>query len=82
MLLSGTLSSAHEREKLGSSEEVLRTLPKHPLIVASKHGELTFAVASSEPLTSNGGPLRSGQQLLTKLSCSLIFFTYARNSEA
>ena len=35
----------------------------------------TLAVASSEPLTSSGGPLRSGQQLLTKLSCSLIFFT-------
>lgn len=32
-------------------------------------------MASSEPLTSNGGPLRSGQQLFTKLSCSLIFFT-------
>ncbi len=38
-------------------------------------GALTLAVASSEPLTSSGGPLRSGQQLLTKLSCSLIFFT-------
>ena len=34
-----------------------------------------MAVASSEPLTSSGGPLRSGQQLFTKLSCSLIFFT-------
>ena len=36
---------------------------------------LTFAVASSEPLTSSGGPRFSGQQLFTKLSCSDIFFT-------
>lgn len=34
-----------------------------------------FAVASSEPLTSSGGPRFSGQQLFTKLSCSAIFFT-------
>ena len=55
---------------------------QHKSQVNPKHGELTFAVASSEPLTSNGGPLRSGQQLLTKLSCSLIFFTWSRNSKA
>lgn len=36
---------------------------------------LALAVASSEPLTSSGGPRRRGQQELTKLSCSAIFFT-------
>ena len=35
----------------------------------------TLAVPSSEPLTSSGGPLLSGQQVFTKLSCSAIFFT-------
>ena len=35
----------------------------------------TFAVPSSDPLTRRGGPLLRGQQLLTKLSCSAIFFT-------
>jgi len=39
------------------------------------HASRTLAVASSEPLTSSGGPRFSGQQLLTKLSCSAIFFT-------
>jgi hypothetical protein len=33
----------------------------------------TFEVPSSEPLTTSGGPLRKGQQELTKLSCSDIF---------
>ena len=40
-------------------------------------GERALAVASSEPLTSSGGPRFSGQQLFTKLSCSAIFFTCA-----
>lgn len=40
-----------------------------------QYTHLTFAVPSSEPLTSSGGPRRSGQQELTKLSCSAIFFT-------
>ena len=35
---------------------------------------LTFAEQSSEPLMTRGGPLRRGQQLLTKASCSAIFF--------
>lgn len=35
----------------------------------------TFALPSSDPLTSSGGPRRNGQQLLTKLSCSAIFLT-------
>ena len=34
---------------------------------------LTFAEQSSEPLMTRGGPLRRGQQLLTKASCSAIF---------
>ncbi len=38
-------------------------------------GGRTFAVPSSEPLTSRGGPLLKGQHVLTKLSCSAIFFT-------
>ncbi len=42
-----------------------------------EHAPHAFAVASSEPLTSSGGPRFSGQQLLTKLSCSAIFFTCA-----
>ena len=33
----------------------------------------TLAEQSSEPLISRGGPLRRGQQLLTKASCSAIF---------
>ena len=59
----------------GRLDEGPRCLPAHPLRLAPEHDVLTFAVASSEPLTSSGGPRRSGQQLLTKLSCSLIFFT-------
>lgn len=41
----------------------------------NKSGLRTLAVPSSEPLTRSGGPRLSGQQLLTKLSCSAIFFT-------
>jgi hypothetical protein len=40
-----------------------------------RSGRHTLAVPSSEPLTRSGGPRLSGQQLLTKLSCSAIFFT-------
>jgi hypothetical protein len=36
---------------------------------------------SSDPLTSSGGPRRSGQQLFTKLSCSAIFFTCQRRNQ-
>ena len=37
---------------------------------------------ASEPLTSSGGPRRSGQQLFTKLSCSAIFFICSKGVPA
>ena len=35
---------------------------------------VTLTLPSSEALAKSGGPRRKGLQLLTKLSCSVIFF--------
>ncbi len=71
----------HLTPNTGRSTALQRTLEqKHGAVAAaSMHGHRwrALAVPSSEPLTTSGGPRRSTQHELTKLSCSAIFFTCA-----